>query len=122
VTNEGIAVNKDFQTSENFFQEDAPSSLVSYVQSMNPELVSQLSKPQSQEVVRVMEHNIAGLLGNLPGEHFNIMVSTSKENLGRLLASAMVSGYFLRNAELRHSFERSLQGQGLDSQESSTQP
>ena len=111
-------MNKEFQTSENFFQEDEPSSLVSYVQSMNPELVSQLSKPQSQEVIRVMEHNIAGLLGNLPGEHFNITVSTSKENLGRLLASAMVSGYFLRNAELRHSFERSLRGHDLDSQES----
>jgi Protein of unknown function (DUF760) len=104
-------VNTDFKTSPNFFHDDSSTSLMSYVQSMNPDLVAQLSKPQSQEVLQVMEHNIAGL----PSEHFNIVVTTSKENLGRLLASAMVSGYFLRNAELRHSFERSLEGQGLES-------
>jgi hypothetical protein len=109
-------VNKDFHTSPNFFHDDASASLMSYVQSMNADLVAQLSKPQSQEVVQVMEHNIAGLLGNLPADHFNIVITTNKENLGRLLASAMVSGYFLRNAELRHSFERSLQGGTLDPQ------
>ncbi|MEY2979758.1 MAG: DUF760 domain-containing protein [Prochlorotrichaceae cyanobacterium] len=101
-------MNTDFKTSPNFFNDDSAPSLVSYVQAMNPDLVAQLSKPQSQEVLQVMEHNIAGLLGNLPADHFNIVVTTNKENLGRLLASAMVSGYFLRNAELRHSFERSL--------------
>lgn len=108
-------MNTDFKTSPNFFHDDSSASLMSYVQSMNPDLVAQLSKPQSQEVLQVMEHNISGLLGNLPSEHFNIVVTTSKENLGRLLASAMVSGYFLRNAELRHSFERSLEGIHLDS-------
>jgi hypothetical protein len=56
-----------------------------------------------------MERNIAGLLGHLPGNQFEIAVTTSKENLGRLLASAMTSGYFLRNAEIRHSIEKSLE-------------
>jgi hypothetical protein len=63
----------------------------------------------SSEVFQVMERNIVGLLGNLPSEHFGITVSTSRENLGRLLASAMMSGYFLRNAEQRMVFEKSLQ-------------
>ncbi|WP_208346214.1 DUF760 domain-containing protein, partial [Aetokthonos hydrillicola] len=35
---------------------------------------------------------------------------TNRENLGRLLASAMISGYFLRNAEQRMNFEMALQG------------
>ena len=80
-----------------------------YVQSMTPDTVSQLSQPTSNEVFQVIERNIVGLLGNLPPEHFGMMVTTSREELGRLLASAMMSGYFLRNAEQRMSIERSLQ-------------
>jgi hypothetical protein len=80
-----------------------------YVQSLSPETVAQLSKPGSQEVFQVMERNIIGLLGGLPSEHFDVSITTSRENLGRLLASAMMSGYFLRNAEQRMAFERSLQ-------------
>ncbi len=79
-----------------------------YVQSLSPETVAQLSKPTSNEVFQVMEHSIVGLLGNLPSEHFGVSVTTSRENLGRLLASAMISGYFLRNAEQRMTFEKSL--------------
>ncbi|MDF0553733.1 DUF760 domain-containing protein [Kamptonema sp. UHCC 0994] len=80
-----------------------------YVQSMAPDTVSQLSKPTSTEVFQVMERNIVGLLGNLPSEHFGVTVTTNREHLGRLLASAMISGYFLRNAEQRMAFEKSLQ-------------
>ncbi|MES1022971.1 DUF760 domain-containing protein [Gloeocapsa sp. BRSZ] len=80
-----------------------------YVQELSPETVNQLSKPTSGEVFQIMERNIIGLLGNLPPEHFNVSITTTRENLGRLLASAMMSGYFLRNAEQRMLFEKSLQ-------------
>jgi hypothetical protein len=60
-----------------------------------------------------MERNIIGLLGNLPPDNFGVTISTNRDHLGRLLASAMMSGYFLRNAEQRLDFEKSLQG--LDS-------
>lgn len=80
-----------------------------YVQSMSPETVAQLSRPSSPEVFQVMESNIMGLLGNLPSEHFDVTITTNREHLGRLLASAMMSGYFLRNAEQRMAFEKSLQ-------------
>lgn len=91
---------KFFQTGEgeNIFLE--------YIQSLTPETISQLSQPQSSEVFQVMERNIVGMLGSLPPEHFGVMISTSRENLGRLLASAMMSGYFLRNAEQRMTFEK----------------
>lgn len=85
------------------------SPLFQYVQSMSPETVAQLSRPESMEVFQVMERNIIGLLGGLPSEQFDVSVTTSREHLGRLLASAMISGYFLRNAEQRLAFERSLQ-------------
>lgn len=58
---------------------------------------------------QVMERNIIGLLGNLPPEHFGVTITTSREHLGRILASAMISGYFLHNAEQRMAFENSLQ-------------
>lgn len=80
-----------------------------YVQSLSPDTISQLSRPSSNEVFQVMERNILGLLGNLPPENFGVTISTNRENLGRLLASAMISGYFLRNAEQRLVFEKNLE-------------
>ena len=85
------------------------NSFLSYLQSMSPEAIAQLSKPNSPEVFQVMEHNIIGLLGGLPADQFNVTVTMNRESLGRLLASAMMSGYFLKNAEQRMAFERSLQ-------------
>lgn len=94
-----------------FFGRDGEASnmLWQYVQSLSPEAVAQLSKPGSNEVFQVMERNIMGMLGVLPSDHFDVSITTSREDLGRLLASAMMSGYFLRNAEQRMGFERSLQ-------------
>lgn len=93
-----------------FIHDDSEGSnfLWQYVQSLSPETISQLSKPTSREVFQVMERNIVGLLGNLPSEQFGVTITTSRENFGKLLASAMMSGYFLRNAEQRMSFEKTL--------------
>jgi Protein of unknown function (DUF760) len=105
-------VNNPKNRSQNYFSDESESrdGLWHYVQSLNPEAIAQMSKPNSAEVFQVMERNIVGLLGNLPSEHFEISVTTNREHLGRLLASAMMSGYFLRNAEQRMNFERSLFG------------
>lgn len=103
--------NTSNQVPEYFGGEGETGNLLwQYVQSMTPETIAQLSKPMSAEVFQVMERNIVGLLGNLPSEHFGITVTTNRENLGRLLASAMISGYFLRNAEQRMTFEKTIQG------------
>ena len=89
-------------------QKDGDNNFLQYIQSLSPETVARLSKPESSEVFQVMEHNIMSMLGTLPSEHFNMTISTSRENLGRLLVSAMMSGYFLRNAEQRMDFEQSI--------------
>lgn len=81
------------------------NSLLKYVKMMDPETITQLSRPDSSEVMQVMEHNVIGLLGGLPSAQFDVSVTTNRENLGRLLASAMMSGYFLRGAEQRLAFE-----------------
>jgi hypothetical protein len=76
-----------------------------YVQALSPEAIAQLSRPTSGDVMQVMERNIIGLLGGLPSEGFDIAITTSRDDLGRLLASAMMSGYFIRNAEQRMAFD-----------------
>lgn len=102
--------NESNRTREFFGNEGESGNLLwQYVQSLSTETITQLSKPQSPDVFNVMERNIIGLLGTLPSEHFNVNICTSRENLGRLLASAIMSGYFLRNAEQRLEFEKSLQ-------------
>jgi hypothetical protein len=98
------------QQSKFFENKDADNPFLEYLQSLTPETISQLSKPQSPEVFQVMERNIVGMLGSLPSEHFGVIINTNRENLGKLLASAMMSGYFLRNAEQRMDFEKALSG------------
>ncbi|MGB7442508.1 MAG: DUF760 domain-containing protein [Coleofasciculaceae cyanobacterium] len=93
----------DFSNSE-----EGNNLLWHYVQSMNPEIAAQLSKP-SNSAVQVMERNITGMLGGLPPEHFGVTITTNREHLGKLIASAMLSGYFLHKAEQRMDFEKSLQ-------------
>lgn len=87
---------------------DAGDHLWNYVQSLSPETVAQMSRPTSPEVFQVMERNIVGLLGALPSENFDVTIATTREDLGRLLASAIMGGYFIRSAEQRMTFERSL--------------
>ncbi|MDY7007657.1 MAG: DUF760 domain-containing protein [Cyanobacteriota bacterium] len=79
-----------------------------YVQSLTPETVAQLSKPEP-EIAQIMEQNLRGMLGNLPPEHFGMTITTSRENLGQILASAMMSGYFLHQAKQRMELDKSLQ-------------
>ena len=109
--------NASNKISELFEGGDSVNVLWQYVQSMNPETVAQLSKPGTSEVFQVMERNIIGLLGGLPSEHFDVTITTSREQLGRLMASAMMSGYFLRNAEQRMTFEKALQGSVISESE-----
>lgn len=87
-----------------------------YVQALSPEEIAQMSRPASGEVFQMMERNIVGLLGALPPDHFNVSITTTREDLGRLLASAMMSGYFMRNAEQRMTFEKALTAAEPDSE------
>ncbi|ARV59333.1 hypothetical protein BZZ01_12475 [Nostocales cyanobacterium HT-58-2] len=93
-----------------FFGEASGSNLLwQYVQSLSPETVAQLSKPSSPEVLQAMERTIVSILGSLSSENFNVVITTNRDNLGTLLAAAMMNGYFLRNAEQLMAFETSLQ-------------
>lgn len=103
-------MNQENRTQNIFEGEQEKNGLWQYVQSLSADTIAQLSQPESQEVFQVMERNVLGLLGNLPAEQFNVTIETNRENLGRLLASAMMSGYFLSKAEQRMTFEKSFLG------------
>jgi hypothetical protein len=103
-------MNNLSNTSPESFNSEASNNLLwQYVQSMSPETIAQLSKPSSGEVLQAMERTIGTMLGSLPSENFNVMITTNRENLGQLIFGAMMNGYFLRNAEQRMTFEKSLQ-------------
>jgi hypothetical protein len=51
-----------------------------------------------------------------------VRIQTSRENLAGLLASAMMTGYFLRQMEQRMELEASLVCSGLDADADPTDP
>ncbi|OAY79566.1 hypothetical protein ACMD2_06792 [Ananas comosus] len=56
-----------------------------------------------------MKRTISGMLGLLPSDQFHVLVEAFWEPLFKLLVSSMTTGYTLRNAEYRLSFERNLE-------------
>ncbi|MBD0262896.1 MAG: DUF760 domain-containing protein [Tolypothrix sp. Co-bin9] len=102
---------------ENFGSEAVNNNLLQYIKSLSPEMVAQLSKPTSPEVLQAIERTIVSMLGGLPAEEFDVEITTSRQHLGMLLGSAMLNGYFLHNVQQRLEFEKSLQLTQVDSQE-----
>jgi CheY-specific phosphatase CheX len=75
--------------------------LLKYLQHQPPEVLAHVAKSVSPEIKEIISHNVQGLVGLLPGENFHVQVTTDRENLAGLLASAMMTGYFLRQMEQR---------------------
>lgn len=88
------------------------NQLLRYLQSQSPEALAQIAQAVSPEVQQVIAGNIQGLLGALPANQFHMQVTTNRENLAGLLASAMMTGYFLRNVEQRMELEGQLSAIG----------
>jgi len=100
----------------NLDSEDSKTNeLLNYLQDQPPEVLSRVAQSVSGEIRQIISHNVQGLVGVLPADGFNVQVSTDKENLAGLLASAMMTGYFLRRMEQRMELETNLTGSlGLD--------
>lgn len=96
--------------------EDAKSNeLLNYLQHQPPEVLTRVAQSVSGEIKQIISHNVQGLVGVLPSDGFNVQINTDRENLAGLLASAMMTGYFLRQMEQRMELETNLSGSlGLD--------
>ncbi len=81
------------------------NTLMQYLQQQNPEILALVAQSASPQIKQIISHNVRGLVGMLPSEDFNIQIATDPENLATLLASAMMTGYFLRQMEQRMDLE-----------------
>jgi hypothetical protein len=104
------AMSSFSQHQPEYFAPEVPNNQFwQYIQSLNPETIAQLSRPNSPDVLKLIQRSIVATLGNLPPDRHNTMISTSRDELGKLLGAAMVDGYFLRNVEQRLEMEKTLQ-------------
>lgn len=96
----------------NFFQRESETTtkntLVEYLQKQHPETLERVAQSATPEVREIITHNVQGLLGGLPSEGFNVQIVTDRQNLANLLASAMMTGYFLSLMEKRKDLEESI--------------
>lgn len=90
----------------------AGNSLIQYLQEQSPDVLQRVAKSATGDIQDIIRHNVQGLLGMLPGEQFEVKIQASRDNLAGLLASAMMTGYFLRQMEQRMELETSLIGAG----------
>ena len=95
--------NPEFLTSDN--EAISGNSLIQYLQEQSPDVLQRVARSASGDIQDIIRHNVQGLLGMLPGEQFDVKIQTSRDNLAGLLASAMMTGYFLRQMEQRMELE-----------------
>jgi hypothetical protein len=89
------------------------NSFWQYVNSLNPQTVKQLTKPGSEDVLKTINLTVATILGDMPADLASSQIVTSRDELGMLLGSVMIDGYFLRNAEQRMELEQIFQELGM---------
>ena len=94
-------------------QEAQVNPLLSYLQHQSPEVLAHVAKSVTPEIKQIISQNVQGLVGMLPSENFNVQVTTDRDNLAGLLASAMMTGYFLRQMEQRMQLDENLSGAAL---------
>ncbi len=99
--------NPEFLTTDSNDGQDG-NALIQYLQEQSPDVLQRVAKSASPEIQDIIRHNVQGLLGMLPGEQFEVKVTATKDNFASLLASAMMTGYFLRQMEQRKELEESL--------------
>jgi hypothetical protein len=101
-----MVFNPDFLSSQ--AEDEQENQLLNYLQHQSPDVLSRVAKSASPEIQQIISQNVQGLVGMLPSENFNVQITTDRENLAGLLASAMMTGYFLRQMEQRMELEENL--------------
>ncbi|QUS61998.1 DUF760 domain-containing protein [Synechocystis sp. PCC 7339] len=100
--------NFDFHTSEQ--EEQRVNTLLQYLQKQHPETLAWIAQSASPEIKEIIYQNVQGLVGMLPIDDFDVQITTDREDFANLLASAMMTGYFLSRMEQRKNLESSFSG------------
>ncbi|MBE9216105.1 MAG: DUF760 domain-containing protein [Rivularia sp. (in: cyanobacteria)] len=102
-------LNDNFEQhpNQNIFDniEENPNQLLKYLEHQPPEVLARVAQSVSPEIKQIISQNVQGLVGMLPPANFNVQVTTDRDNLAGLLASAMMTGYFLRQMEQRMNLD-----------------
>ncbi|MGK7931166.1 MAG: DUF760 domain-containing protein [Microcystaceae cyanobacterium] len=101
-----MVFNLDFFASEP--EEQDTNTLIQYLQQQHPETLARIAQSASPDIKEIITQNVQGLVGMLPNEDFNVQITTNRENLANLLASAMMTGYFLSQMEQRKDLDSAL--------------
>jgi hypothetical protein len=101
-----MGLNFNFLNSESSGQSANP--LIQYLQQQHPDTLARIAQSASPEIKQIVTQNVQGLIGMLPSEDFNVEISTNRENFANLLASAMMTGYFLGQLEQRKNLDLNL--------------
>lgn len=94
-----------FNPDEETPHEGRSNRLQKYIQAQSVQDMSRMASEISPDVRQMIGSNVQALLGYLPASEFNTTVMASKESLQNLLASAMVTGYFMHAMETRMGME-----------------
>jgi hypothetical protein len=93
------------QSSDSSFSETEQSNLLAqFIQSLPEDAIARMHEP-NPEAAQLMHRNLANVFGVLPSDQFQSTVTTSREALAQLVASAMKYGYFLHASEQRLSLK-----------------
>lgn len=101
-----MVFNLDFFASEP--EQQDTNTLIQYLQQQQPETLARIAQSASSDVKEIISQNVQGLVGMLPNGDFNVQITTDRENLANLLASAMMTGYFLSQMEQRKNLDSAL--------------
>ncbi|KAD7478662.1 hypothetical protein E3N88_01798 [Mikania micrantha] len=99
---DGGGVSDDFVSTRRSVSFDREFSVIAnMLKKIEPLDTSVISKGVSDSAKDSMKQTISTMLGLLPSDQFSVMVRVSKRPLDRLLASSLITGYTLWNAEYR---------------------
>ena len=101
-----MVFNPDFFNAND--EDEQANALLKYLQHQSPDVLARVAKSVTPDIKQIISQNVQGLVGMLPSENFNVQITTDRENLAGLLASAMMTGYFLRQMEQRMELEENL--------------
>lgn len=100
---EFMVFDPDFFASQT--DKDLGNQLLMYLQHQSPEMLAHVAKSATPDIKDIISRNVQGLVGVLPAEGFSVQIATDRENMAGMLASAMMTGYFLRQMEQRMELE-----------------
>ncbi|KAJ8903227.1 hypothetical protein NDN08_004337 [Rhodosorus marinus] len=91
------------QGSREFPSMDKKNQIYDRVSSLNPEDTEMLESLVSADAKKAMNRALASIIGSLPESLFEMTIQTDRMGLGQLLYTSEVTGYFMRDGEIKLS-------------------